>query len=92
MKKLTAIKQRLTAYTDAATNTDEKLENGAIMDFVHYGERDVEWLLARVDELTRNGQKVLDWIDRSGWTPCIDGLTGLRVAIQTTLNEEEKAK
>lgn len=51
MKKLDAIKQRLAAYTDAATNTDEKLESGAIMDFVHYGESDVEWLLARVGEL-----------------------------------------
>lgn len=90
MRKLDAIKKRLAAYNDPATNTEDKLESGAIVDFVQYSHEDVEWLLDRVGELTRNGQKVLEWIDRSGWTGFMDGLLGLRVAVRRTLNEEEK--
>jgi hypothetical protein len=49
--QLTAIKLRLAKITDLATNTDEKLENGAIMDSVMYSEDDIAWLLGYVAKL-----------------------------------------
>ena len=51
MNRLEAIRERLRRYTSDATNTDEKLEEGSISEWVMSSDGDMAWLLARVDEL-----------------------------------------
>lgn len=51
MNRLEQIRERYERYTDLKTNTDEKLENGAISDWTFHGDDDMGWLLERVDEL-----------------------------------------
>jgi hypothetical protein len=89
MKKLDAIRLRLERISSPDTNTDEKLENGAIMDSVQHSEADIAWLLSRVGELVEAGSKVLGDIDHSGKTLYIEGLVELRAAINRTLNTTE---
>ena len=51
MKRLDVISERLARYTDISTNTDEKLENGAIMDWTQHSDDDALWLLVQVRQL-----------------------------------------
>jgi hypothetical protein len=84
MRKLDAIKQRLAKATDPNTNTDEKLENGGITDFVMYGESDVAWLLERVGELMNAGQRVL--------IPYDSDTNDLLLAINRTVEAEDESE
>lgn len=64
MNRLHAIKQRLAMYTSADTNTDEKLENGAIAEWTFHSDGDAAWLLARVDELLEASEAALAYFDQ----------------------------
>lgn len=51
MNRLEAIRERLRRYTSDATNTDEKLENGSISEWVMSSDGDMAWLLEQADDL-----------------------------------------
>lgn len=97
MKRLDAIKERLAKVTDLDTDTDEKLENSAISDWVNYADADMAWLLRRMDELLTAGQKVLDGlnarIDMASAegvpVPVFDGIADLHTAIHRTVDAGE---
>ena len=51
MNRLEVIRERLKRYTSDATNTDEKLEEGSISEWVMSSDDDMAWLIERVDDL-----------------------------------------
>lgn len=48
MTQLEIIKQRLARYTDPG-DTDEKLEEGSIVDWVNHSDTDMAWLVGRLE-------------------------------------------
>lgn len=89
MKKLDAIKQRLEQVTDAGTNTDAKLESGAIMDWVNYADEDMAWLIARLDELAERGEQLLKVLRDYGAWEGAAAYQALYAAIEAAVNTEE---
>lgn len=96
MNRLEAIRERLKRYTSDATNTDEKLEEGSISEWVMSSDGDMAWLLERVDDLLEALQELGDWLayglDKpDGAKPTADDMRRCREVAEKARKAIEKA-
>lgn len=95
MKRLAAITKRLHDEASPNKNTDQKLEDGSMMEWVAHSEADVSWLLKRIGEFLDAGRQVVAELNAridaapDNAKPVFRGLAELHTVIQRTINADD---